>query len=312
MAFSKTIFVDNQTVIDADTLNAIQDELIRLAGLLGKAIQSAAINDSGHLILTLTDGTTLDAGVAKGTQGPKGATGPAGPQGPGGAPGKDGTAGADGAPGIYYGTMQPTGDTHPVWIDPNGMPDELDLSLGITSATVGQLARIKAVDSNGVPTAWEPADMAGGGGGLQWIEVVDITTEEQTQKLTISVDKDGRPISQYNALWMVFSILFPADASQTSTNGTAWIYPFPKTGHSAYRYIASVSGWKTVTRTLTYAWAGLPRLAWSSAMETQMIFSTDGDPDFLSGLCVYLSSSGDHIPVGTRVRIAVLSKGVTA
>lgn len=70
MDFSKKIFVDNQTVIDADTLNAIQDELIRVAGLLGKDIQSAAINDSGHLILTLTDGTTLDAGVAKGEQGP--------------------------------------------------------------------------------------------------------------------------------------------------------------------------------------------------------------------------------------------------
>lgn len=78
MAFSKTIFVDNQTVIDADTLNAIQDELIRVAGLLGKDIQSAAINDSGHLILTLTDGTTLDAGVAKGAQG---TTGPAGADG---------------------------------------------------------------------------------------------------------------------------------------------------------------------------------------------------------------------------------------
>lgn len=86
MAFSKTIFVDNQTVIDADTLNAIQDELIRVAGLLGKDIQSAAINDSGHLILTLTGGTTLDAGVAKGAQG---ATGPAGPQGPAGPAGSD-------------------------------------------------------------------------------------------------------------------------------------------------------------------------------------------------------------------------------
>ena len=69
MTFSKKNFVDNQTVIDAATLNAIQDELIRVAGLLGKDIQSAAINDSGHLILTLTDGTTLDAGVAKGADG---------------------------------------------------------------------------------------------------------------------------------------------------------------------------------------------------------------------------------------------------
>lgn len=93
MAFSKTTFVDNQTVIHADTLNAIQDELIRVAGLLGKDIQSAAINDSGHLILTLTDGTTLDAGVAKGAQGPKGATGPQGPQGPAGATGPQGPAG---------------------------------------------------------------------------------------------------------------------------------------------------------------------------------------------------------------------------
>lgn len=89
MPFSKTNFVDNQTVIDAATLNAIQDELIRVAGLLGKDIQSAAINDSGHLILTLTDGTPLDAGVAKGTQGEKGDTGPIGPKGPARPAGSD-------------------------------------------------------------------------------------------------------------------------------------------------------------------------------------------------------------------------------
>lgn len=81
MSFSKKTFIDNRTVIDAGTLNAIQDELIRIGGLLGKDIQSATINDSGHLILTLTDGTTLDAGVAKGAQGEKGATGPQGPAG---------------------------------------------------------------------------------------------------------------------------------------------------------------------------------------------------------------------------------------
>lgn len=86
MPFSKTNFVDNQTVIDAATLNAIQDELIRVAGLLGKDIQSAAINDSGHLILTLTDGTTLDAGVAKGAQGEKGRDRPGWPARPEGSP----------------------------------------------------------------------------------------------------------------------------------------------------------------------------------------------------------------------------------
>lgn len=57
-----------------------------------------------------------------------GATGPAGPQGPAGAPGKDG-AGMD-----------------------------------VTGATVGQIAKIAAVDASGGPTAWEPVDMPSGGG----------------------------------------------------------------------------------------------------------------------------------------------------
>ncbi len=39
-----------------------------------------------------------------------------------------------------------------------------DKSLGITSATVGQIAKITAVDAQGKPTAWEPVDMPGGGG----------------------------------------------------------------------------------------------------------------------------------------------------
>ena len=110
MAFTKTIFVDSQTVIDADTLNAIQDELIRVSGLLGKDIQSAAINDSGHLILTLTDGTTLDAGVAKGAQGPKGDTGDTGPQGPKGDTGGTGPQGPKGDTGDT-GPQGPAGHT---------------------------------------------------------------------------------------------------------------------------------------------------------------------------------------------------------
>ena len=39
-----------------------------------------------------------------------------------------------------------------------------NLSLGMTSAAVGQIAKISAVDANGVPTAWEPVDMPSGGG----------------------------------------------------------------------------------------------------------------------------------------------------
>lgn len=103
-----------------------------------------------------------------------------------GAPGENG---ADGAPGIYYGTTQPTGDTHPVWIDPNGMPDELDLSLGVTGATVGQIAKIAAVDESGVPTAWEPVDMPTGGGGEKWGLLAEQTLEEKVKAVSMKLSK---------------------------------------------------------------------------------------------------------------------------
>lgn len=112
------------------------------------------IGDNGNWYLGDED-TGVAAKGAKGdagTQGPKGATGPAGPRGPAGAPGKGG------APGIVISSTQPTDEAHPVWLDPNGDAGGEDFSLGISSATVGQIAKIAAVDDNGVPTAWETID----------------------------------------------------------------------------------------------------------------------------------------------------------
>ena len=77
-----------------------------------------------------------------GKDGVNGETGPAGPRGPAGAPGKDG---ADGKPGAA------------------GAPGKDGAGMDITGATVGQIAKITAVDASGVPTAWSPADMPSGG-----------------------------------------------------------------------------------------------------------------------------------------------------
>lgn len=291
--------------------------LIAVADLKGGKGDPGAAGQNGHSpVVTATKSgkaTTISvdgAAIATIEDGADGAPGKDGADGKPGAAGADGITPTIGSNGNWYLGETDTGKPSR---GAAGTPGKDGAGMDITGATIGQIAKITAVDSDGKPTAWSPADMpSGGGSDLQWFEVADITTEEQTQKLTISVDKDGRPISQYNALWMIFSILFPADATQTSTNGTPWIYPFPKTGDNAYRFIATVSGWKTTERTLTYAWTGLPRIPWSSSVATQMTFGTDGDPDFLSGLCVFLNSSGDHVPAGTRVRIAVLSKGVTA
>lgn len=40
-----------------------------------------------------------------------------------------------------------------------------DISLGLTSAAVGQTIKVKAIDESGKPTEWEAADMPSGGGG---------------------------------------------------------------------------------------------------------------------------------------------------
>lgn len=51
-----------------------------------------------------------------------------------------------------------------------------DLGMGITGATVGQIAKITAVDESGNPTAWAPVDMPSGGSSVT-ITDDDVTAE---------------------------------------------------------------------------------------------------------------------------------------
>ena len=52
-----------------------------------------------------------------------------------------------------------------------------DISLGITAATVGQTIKVKAVDTDGKPTAWEAVDMAG---GETWEKIANIALTADT------------------------------------------------------------------------------------------------------------------------------------
>lgn len=71
-----------------------------------------------------------------------------------------------------------------------------DTTLGITGAAVGQIARITAVDSDGKPTAWEPVDMAsGGGGGEDPVIVYDTVLTEEVGLVEITEDKNGNPFN---------------------------------------------------------------------------------------------------------------------
>ena len=70
-----------------------------------------------------------------------------------------------------------------------------DISLGLTSAAVGQIIKVKAVDESGKPTAWEAADMPSGSGGERWRLVRTITLEENVTAIDISEDNDGNPFA---------------------------------------------------------------------------------------------------------------------
>jgi hypothetical protein len=67
-----------------------------------------------------------------------------------------------------------------------------DLSLGITGAAVGQIAKITAVDTDGKPTQWEPVDMASGGDGETWEKLVDTSLAESVESVTYTFDNCKR------------------------------------------------------------------------------------------------------------------------
>lgn len=83
--------------------------------------------------------------------------------------GADGKPGAAGAGGITP-TIGPNGnwflgaeDTGKPSRGAIGAPGKDGAGVDITGATVGQIAKISAVDASGVPTAWSPADIPSGG-----------------------------------------------------------------------------------------------------------------------------------------------------
>ena len=72
-----------------------------------------------------------------------------------------------------------------------------DISLGLTSATVGQTIKVKAVDTDGKPTAWEAAEA-----GEKWEKIAEIIIPddaEESNALTIDKDINGQPFSLLKA-----------------------------------------------------------------------------------------------------------------
>ena len=104
-----------------------------------------------------------------------------------GAPGKDGITPTIGDNGNWYlGTT----DTGKPSRGATGAPGKDGAGMDITGATVGQIAKITAVDASGVPTAWSPVDMPSGGGssGAVRYDATQSLTFEQKQRARKNIE----------------------------------------------------------------------------------------------------------------------------
>ena len=96
--------------------------MVTIHGLISRGIQAVAVSDEGHLIFTLTDGSTVDLGDIRGPVGPTGQQGPPGPAGADGKDGATGPAGADGKDGATgpQGRPGPKGDSFQTVVEDDG------------------------------------------------------------------------------------------------------------------------------------------------------------------------------------------------
>ena len=91
-----------------------------------------------------------------------------------------------------------------------------DTTLGITGASVGQIARITAVDSDGKPTAWEPVDLPSGGGGEDTWEFINyVKLTEDSGLVTFDKDSTGNPFCLKGVAVAIYSV-----AASTNTQNS--------------------------------------------------------------------------------------------
>lgn len=133
--------------------------------------------------------------------------------------GKDGSPGEKGDPGDDYVLTSADRQEIAASVVAGGLevevsdetPGSSDLSLGLTGAAVGQIAKITAVDEDGKPTAWSPVDMPSGA-EKAWTKIIDVTVTEATGKF----EQDG--IDQATEIYIKWSNLQNATSTDSGQN----------------------------------------------------------------------------------------------
>lgn len=239
------------------------------------------IGDNGNWFLGATD-TGISAKGVKGNTGDKGEKGDTGPQGPAGPQGPQGAAGPQG----------------PAGKDGSGMD--------ITGSTVGQIAKISAVDENGKPTAWVPVDMPGGSDAQCASLLFKTTTTERVSTI------DYRTPDGFYVRNCVTYVWIPKD-TEISGRKTFFMRPYGNVGGAIISNgIRSDQNYTVKAYTLTpYAGANeeysdvfMSKTAWFDVITSGGDhYGNKQDDIFTSGVRAYTNNADVTFPIGTYMSV---------
>ena len=117
-----------------------------------------------------------------------------------------------------------------------------DISLGVT-ATVGQTIKVKAVDADGKPTAWEAVDMAAGDTEV-WEKVCQVTT---TENVSFIYQPFGGNYKKIRAIFLGESTaacqvwIYPNTETRPGGADVAYIFNAPYAAAGAYTIVGEFS-----------------------------------------------------------------------
>ena len=271
----------------------------------------------------------------QGVQGEKGDKGEKGAQGPQGLQGPPGEAGADGkTPNITIGNVETleagqsatasmggTAESPVLNLGiPRGAKGEpgesgggTDISLGLTSATVGQTIKVKAIDESGKPTAWEAANMPAGGGGAyyrSWSKVWTLVVAEDIAGFEASnINLDGK-----SEIMIVF--ISDSTASRTMTNGRIYIngvdagkmlfntLPLRKDSHSFVIIGRADEGIEYTTMQATAEYQTYP---WQGEVKVvhRMVSGVNKDIQWIAGSTIKITQGSATLGKGVTIEIYV-------
>lgn len=298
---------------DKSSLVAAINEIYQ-AGGGGKSVTDAQVNGDGDLIITLSDGTTINAGHVVGADG---AQGPEGPQGPPGAEGEQGPAGPKGDTG-EQGPQGPKGDTGAQGLQgPKGDQGEPGIQgpqgpKGDTGDTGPQGPA--GADGVGLPTvtaedngmyagvvdgAWGKVSAPGGGGAMQVIKNISLT--EAVVKIELG-------ISATDYAYMLILISVPATGSGGTTN--YWL------GDSIHQISSNLAWYQAYTNAIAASALEIFKLSDNTIWTKLQLGATPTTRDAMkaygvetsvgTGLYLQQQNSSNSFPVGTTVKVYAL------